>query len=164
MARCYLGLGSNLGDRAGAVRESVDLLSAAGDIVLRRMSSLYVTEPWGNENQPDFVNAVAEIDTTLGPEDLLARAKSIEDRMGREKRERWGPREIDVDLLLYGDEVVYTRDLRIPHPGIEERAFVLVPLLELSPDLTHPATGRRLAESLERLTSGGEVTWEKLAT
>ena len=164
MARCYLGLGSNLGDCAAAVRESADLISAGGNIVLRRLSSLYVTKPWGNEDQPDFVNAVAEVDTDLGPGELLARAKSIENRMGRERRERWGPREIDIDLLLYGDEVVRTRDLRIPHPGIEERAFVLVPLLELSPDLAHPATGRRFAESLEKLTGSGEVTWEKLTT
>jgi 2-amino-4-hydroxy-6-hydroxymethyldihydropteridine diphosphokinase len=164
LARCYLGLGSNLGDRAGAVRQSADLIAAGGDIVLRRLSSLYVTKPWGNRDQPDFVNAVAEIETLLGPGELLARAKSIEDEMGREKRERWGPREIDIDLLLYGDEVVETSGLRIPHPGIEKRAFVLVPLLELAPDLAHPATGRRFAESLGELTSSGEVTWEKLIT
>lgn len=164
MARCYLGLGSNLGDRAGAVRESVDLIAAGGDIEIRGLSSLYVTKPWGNEDQPDFVNAVAEADTQLEPAEVLARAKMVEVEMGRAKREKWGPREIDIDLLLYGDEVIQTDNLRVPHPGIEERAFVLVPLLELAPDLVHPVTGKRLDESLRRLESRGEISWRKLTT
>lgn len=164
MARCYLGLGSNLGDRAGAVRESVNLIAAGGDIEIKGLSSLYVTRPWGREDQPDFVNAVVEVETGLTPLDLLARAKSVEGEMGRRERERWGPREIDIDLLLYGGEVVDEADLKIPHPGIEERAFVLVPLLEVAPDLVHPGTGVGFAESLEILESRGEVSWEKLTT
>jgi 2-amino-4-hydroxy-6-hydroxymethyldihydropteridine diphosphokinase len=164
VVRCYLGLGSNLGDRARAIRESVDLIAAGGDVEVKALSSLYATKPWGKEDQPDFVNAVAEVETSLRPEELLARAKRVEGEMGRRSRQRWGPREIDIDLLLYGDEVVETGDLRVPHPGIEERAFVLVPLLELAPDLLHPGSGKRLAESLEQLTSRGEVTWQKLTT
>jgi 2-amino-4-hydroxy-6-hydroxymethyldihydropteridine diphosphokinase len=164
LARCYLGLGSNLGDREGAVRESIDLIAAGGDIEVRGVSSFYVTKAWGNENQPDFVNAVAAVDTDLKPAEVLARTRAVEIEMGRERREKWGPREIDIDLLLYGDEVVETGDLSVPHPGIEERAFVLVPLLELAPDLVHPVTGKRLAESLRRLESGVEVSWRKLNT
>ncbi len=164
MARCYLGLGSNLGDRAGAVRESVKRLVSEGDIQLNRLSSLYVTRPWGREDQPEFVNAVAEVDTALEPCELLARAKSVESDMGRKQSLRWGPREIDIDVLLYGDDVVDTDSLTIPHPRIEERVFVLVPLLELVPDLVHPLTGSRLAESLDRLKRRGEVSWEKLTT
>jgi 2-amino-4-hydroxy-6-hydroxymethyldihydropteridine diphosphokinase len=164
MARCYLGLGSNLGDRAGAVRESIERLVSEGDIELKKMSGLYMTKPWGWESQPEFVNAVAEVETALGPRELLARAKSVENEMGRKRRPKWGPREIDIDLLLYGDDVLKADDLTIPHPRIEERAFVLVPLLELAPDLVHPVKGSRLAESLEKLKRRGEVSWEKLAT
>jgi len=139
-------------------------LAAGGDIVVERMSSLYVTRPWGRRGQPDFVNAVAQVETDIGPRALLARAKQVEAGMGRTGRERWGPREIDIDVLLYGQEVMKSGDLCIPHPGMEERAFVLVPLLELAPDLVHPVTGRRFAESLRDLESRGEVSWEKLTT
>lgn len=164
MARCYLGLGSNIGDRAGAVRESANLIAAGGEVEVKRVSSLYLTRPWGLAGQPDFVNAVAEVETDLEPLELLARAKGVEDEMGRRERVRWGPREIDIDILLYGDEVVEVDELEIPHPGIEERAFVLVPLLELAPDLVHPRTGVGFAECLRKLESDGEVSWEKLTT
>ena len=153
-----------MGDRAQAVREAARLMGAAGGLEVVRLSSLYVTPPWGLADQPDFVNAVAEVETGLEPLELLARAKAVEEEMGRRRRERWGPREIDIDLLLYGEEVIEADGLEVPHPGTEERAFVLVPLLELAPDLVHPGTGVRLAESLEKLVSRGEVSWEKLTT
>ena len=164
MARCYLGLGSNLGDRAGAVRESVRRLASAGDIEVLRMSSLYLTRPWGRPDQPDFVNAVAEIETALGPWELLARAKSVERDMGRGEGGRWGPREIDIDVLLYDELIMDVDGLVLPHPHIEERAFVLVPLVEVTPDLVNPATGTGFAESLENLRSSERVSWEKLPT
>ena len=153
-----------MGDRAGAVREAARLIAAGGDVEVTRLSSLYMTAPWGITDQPEFVNAVAEVETDLAPTELLSRAKAVEMQMGRKRRERWGPREIDIDLLLYGDGVINTGGLEIPHPGMEERAFVLVPLLELAPDLAHPGTGKRFSESLEKLKSRGEVSWEKLTT
>jgi 2-amino-4-hydroxy-6-hydroxymethyldihydropteridine diphosphokinase len=164
VATCYLGLGSNVGDRVGAVLKAIELIAAGEGTEVRRLSALYLTRPWGHEDQADFVNAVAEVETRLEPVELLARAKDIERQMGRVERFRWGPREIDIDILLYGDEVLEVDGLSVPHPGIEERAFVLVPLLELDPGLVHPETGRRLSESLRRLESLGEVSWEKLTT
>ncbi len=146
------------------MREGARLIAAGGDVEVTRLSSLYVTRAWGLEEQPDFVNAVAEVETGLNPRELLARAKSVEEEMGRRQRVRWGPREIDIDVLLYGEEVIKEDGLEIPHPGMDERAFVLVPLLELAPDLVHPATGVGFAESLEKLERCGEVSWEKLTT
>jgi 2-amino-4-hydroxy-6-hydroxymethyldihydropteridine diphosphokinase len=134
-------------------------LVAGGDIVLRRLSSLYVTKPWGRTDQGDFVNAVAEVETHLGPRELLSRVKAIEDRLGRRPGPRWGPREIDIDILLYGNEVVKEDDLVIPHPCLCERAFVLVPLAELAPDLVHPETGVRVSTFVETAVKSGGSSW-----
>ena len=164
MVTCYLGLGSNLGDSAGAVKEGVDRLVSEGDVVLVRLSSLYITRPWGHEDQPDFINAVAEIQTDLQPLELLEKARSVERDAGRVERFKWGPRELDIDLLLYGKEVLDLDALKLPHPLMAERAFVLVPLLEIAPDLVHPATGVRFSDSLRNLGSRGEGLCEKLTT
>jgi 2-amino-4-hydroxy-6-hydroxymethyldihydropteridine diphosphokinase len=162
LVRCYLGLGSNLGDKTGAVREGARRLSARGDIRLARLSSLYLSRPWGYGHQPDFVNAVAEVETGLEPGELLKRAKGVEEGMGRKRRFRWGPREVDIDLLLYGDAVLEGDGFVVPHPRMEERDFVLVPLLELAPGLVNPATGIGFAASLEKLAALGEVSCSRL--
>jgi 2-amino-4-hydroxy-6-hydroxymethyldihydropteridine diphosphokinase len=130
----YIGLGSNVGDRFENLREAVRLLGSIDEVEIVRTSSVYETEAVGPE-QPDFLNAVVAIDTTLGARELLGHLKRIEVDLGRKPRERWGPREIDLDLLIYGDETIDQPDLQVPHPRMAERAFVRVPLAEIAPDL-----------------------------
>lgn len=162
MVSCYLGLGSNISDRVGMIARAVSCLGSQGDIVLRRVSRMYLTKPWGHVGQDDFVNAVAGIETHLEPHQLLEKVKAMERDLGRRPGERWGPREIDIDILLYGDRIVREEDLTIPHPHICERAFVLVPLVEIAPDAVHPRTGLRLSSYLEDITRDGEVSWQNL--
>lgn len=147
MKRVYLSLGANLGDREGALREALAQLGAAGIKVLR-VSSLYETEPRDVPDQPWFLNAVAEAETELFPKMLLARTQSIEQAMGRRKTRPKGPRTIDIDILLYGNSVVDTEALVIPHPRMHERRFVLEPLSELDPELRHPVTRRTVRDML----------------
>jgi 2-amino-4-hydroxy-6-hydroxymethyldihydropteridine diphosphokinase len=156
---CYLGLGSNVADRAGMIARAAACLVSRGDIVLRRLSSLYLTRPWGRPEQDDFLNAVAEVETHLAPRELLARAKGIEESLGRRPGPRWGPREIDIDILLYGNEVLKEDDLVIPHPYLCERAFVLVPLAEIAPDLVHPETGVKVSAFMDTVEKGGGSSW-----
>jgi 2-amino-4-hydroxy-6-hydroxymethyldihydropteridine diphosphokinase len=130
----YVGLGSNVGDRIGNLRAAVAQLAAREHIDLLRTSSVYETDPVGPP-QPDFYNAVVEVETSLDPLGLLDACKQIERELGRIERERWGPREIDLDILLFGDVTVATDDLVIPHPQLTIRAFVVVPLRELDPSL-----------------------------
>lgn len=134
----YLGLGSNVGDRAGFVRRAVCRLGETPGIVVQATSSLFETDPWGETNQEPFLNAVVRVATTLGPHELLAEAKRIERELGRRPRRHWGPREIDIDLLLSGDLRIETPELTVPHPHLRERQFVLVPLVELDPNLQLP--------------------------
>ena len=162
MVSCYLGLGSNISDRVGMIARAVTCLGSQGDIVLRRVSHMYLTKPWGNIDQDDFVNAVAAIETHLEPSQLLAKVKTIEGELGRRPTPRWGPREIDIDILLYGDRIVREDGLTIPHPYICERTFVLVPLVEIAPGVVHPQTGLKLSSYLEDITRDGEVSCRNL--
>ncbi len=150
-ARAFLGLGSNLGAREQNLRVAVRLLSDAGDIEIVKVSSIYESEPVGYNDQPDFLNLAAEVATTLDPHALLRLCLQVEDEMGRVREERWGPRVFDVDVLLYEDMVVSDEELVLPHPEMLKRAFVLVPLLELAPDLEMP-DGRRVADALQALS------------
>ena len=140
-----MGLGGNLGDAAASLREAFTALGGLPDTRLLRASRLYRTSAWGVTTQPDFVNAVAMIETMLTPSALLGHLLRIERDAGRDRRadgsDRWGPRTLDLDLLLYGDEVIDTPDLTVPHPHLHERAFVLVPLLEIAPDTHIPGRG-----------------------
>jgi 2-amino-4-hydroxy-6-hydroxymethyldihydropteridine diphosphokinase len=153
----YLGLGSNVGDSAGHLRAAVELLEAEG-IEVDASSSAYVTEPVGEIlDQPDFLNAALRIRTELEPEDLLDACKRVEAERGRQfDLPRHSPRPLDVDLLLLGDLELSTDRLTLPHPEVTTRRFVLVPLLELDPELTLP-DGRSLAEALEALGPGQRV-------
>ncbi len=135
MHRAAIGLGSNLGDPAANVERAFEALASAGSVV--RRSSLYRTKPWGKLDQPDFVNAVAILETPLQPRELLAALKAIEAQLGRVDGERWGPRAIDLDLLAYDDLVLDEPGLQIPHAALRERAFVLVPLAEADPAYAH---------------------------
>ncbi len=162
MVTCYLGFGSNVGDRIGMIMRSIVCLVSQGDVVLRRLSSFYLTEPWGYTDQPDFVNAVAQVETYLDPHDLLSRIKSIETSLGRKKTRRWGPRSIDIDILFYGNEIVESSDLTVPHPMIAERIFVLVPLLEIAPEIVHPASRMSLKEMLSVASTNGGMRCERL--
>ena len=136
----YLGLGTNLGAREDNLKRASHLLTAPGpaSIQLIRSSSIYETAPWGYANQPQFLNCVLEVETGLSPNELLRFVKGLEADMGREPSPRYGPRIIDLDILLYGDQTVQQPDLQIPHPRLHQRAFVLIPLAELAPDLVHP--------------------------
>jgi 2-amino-4-hydroxy-6-hydroxymethyldihydropteridine diphosphokinase len=134
----YLGLGSNVGDREDLLRQALRRLDETPGVTVQAISSVHETDPWGDTDQPPFLNLVAQILCTLEPLQLLAEAKRIERELGRRPRQRWGPREIDIDLLLSGDLVVETPDLTVPHPLLADRQFVLVPLAELAPDLQLP--------------------------
>jgi 2-amino-4-hydroxy-6-hydroxymethyldihydropteridine diphosphokinase len=138
----YVGLGSNLEDPVAQVRRALDELAAVPSTEVIARSHLYKTPPLGPADQPDYINAVAALDTTLSPLDLLAALHDLESRHGRRRDgTRWGPRSLDLDLLLYGDAVLDTPELMLPHPGLPERAFVLYPLYDVAPQLAVPGKG-----------------------
>lgn len=144
--RVFLGLGSNLGDRAAYLQKAVDALKQVNGVKVIWCSSVYETEPFGKKDQTSFLNAAMEIETPLQPRELFDSLKRIEQQIGRTGTERWGPREIDIDLLLY-DGLVYQDDhLSVPHPELTRRRFVLVPLREIAPDLVHPVSGYTVEE------------------
>lgn len=137
MTRAYVALGSNLGDREASIRRAAELIGAS------RLSSIRETEPWGYSDQPLFLNAVAEVETELAPRALLDLLLAVERDLGRTREgPRYGPRTIDLDLVLYGEEVVDEPGLTVPHPRLHERRFVLEPLAELAPGLEIPGRGR----------------------
>ena len=151
-AKVYLGIGSNLGNREENIRRALSILDEMDGITVRTVSSCYETEPVGPvTGQDDFYNVAAEIETTLGPRDLLVCANSVEQRLGRVREERWGPRTIDIDILLWEDMVVDEDELTIPHPEMERRAFVLTPLAEIAPEVIHPTAQRSIAELASQL-------------
>lgn len=141
----FLGLGSNLGDRLANLQRAVDALGAEAGVRVTRSSRVWETEPVGGPQQPDFLNAVVSIETDLEPHALLAACNRVEALLGRTRDIRWGPRTIDIDVLLMGDRTVDDPVLTVPHPRVSGRAFVLLPLLELAPDPVLP-DGTRLLE------------------
>lgn len=138
----FVALGSNLGDPRARVEQGFAALAALPQSMLRARSRLYRTPPWGIIDQPDFVNAAACLETALQPRQLLDALLAIEARAGRVRGVRNGPRTLDLDLLLYGDQVIATPDLMVPHPRLHERAFVLLPLADIAPELDVPGQGR----------------------
>ncbi len=151
----YIGLGANLDSPRDRILEALERLDSADGIRLKRVSSLYRTPPWGYADQPDFCNAVCEVATRLSPRELLDTLHSIERDMGKRPSPiRFGPRRIDLDVLLYRDEVIDEHGLAVPHPRIRERAFVLAPLLEIEPKAADPRDGQPYAPSLAAIPAG----------
>ena len=156
----YLGLGSNLGNRQKNLDMALDLLSQR--LRVKKVSAVYDSEPVGNTDQPRFLNMVCQVYTNLAPAELLALAKAIESKMGRIPRGRNAPRTIDIDILLYGDQVIDTPELVIPHPRLAERAFVLIPLAEIAPDAAHPTSGKTVNQMFQELGAvQGVLRWEE---
>ena len=147
----YIGLGANLGDPRRQIKEALVRLATIEAVELRQVSSFYLNPPSGPQNQPWFVNAVAQIRTRIGPEALLAGLEGVEAALGRVREERWGPRLIDLDLLLYNGVVSAGPRLILPHPEMHRRAFVLVPLAEIDPEAWHPVLKKSVAELVAEL-------------
>jgi 2-amino-4-hydroxy-6-hydroxymethyldihydropteridine diphosphokinase len=140
--QAWVGLGSNLGSSQETVRQAIHALEWDRDIELTACSSFYRTPPWGDTDQPDFINAVVRLETNLFAKELMGRLLEVESALGRIRKERrWGPRAIDLDLLLFQDLVMATPELTLPHPRMHERAFVLAPLLEIDPQIRIPGHG-----------------------
>lgn len=152
----HLGLGSSLGDRAAHLAFAVRRLGETPGIVVRRVSQTIETAPEGGVAVRRFLNAAVEIETTLPPRDLLAACLAIEAETGRDRAERWADRTLDIDILLYGDQVIDEPDLRLPHPRLGARAFALAPLAELTPDQVVPGTGFSVKKLLEHAMSRRE--------
>ena len=156
LPRAYLGLGSNLGDKHKHLDEARRQLEGSQGISVLKVSSYRQTEPVGGPPQDNFLNAAAEIETTLAPEKLLKRCLEIETTMGRRREARWGPRAIDIDILIYDMLVFDSLTLKIPHPLMHLRRFVLEPLSELAPDLLHPAKKMTMLQLLRNLPNQSE--------
>lgn len=153
----YIGIGSNLKDKVKNCQDAIHCLHTTPDIEVARSSSLYYTEPIGYEDQDWFVNCVVEIKTSLTPREVFYRCKAIEKAMGRTYLIKWGPRIIDLDILFYNNKIIKEPDLEIPHPRLHERGFVIIPLVELSPDWVHPVFGKTILELKEDLVDSHEV-------
>lgn len=146
MKRAYISIGSNIGDRFQYLKDAIQALHSHNGVSVLTVSSVYETAPVGYTDQADFLNVVIAVETQLGAQQLLETCQQIEQQLGRVRDIRWGPRTVDLDILLYNHDNIETESLVVPHPRMYERAFVLIPLLEISPTVAHPVTGRQYSE------------------
>ncbi|MEK7249265.1 MAG: 2-amino-4-hydroxy-6-hydroxymethyldihydropteridine diphosphokinase [Bacteroidota bacterium] len=153
----FLGLGSNVGERQKFLNQAVAELKKLSNTKIVWASSIYETEPYGKTDQAKFLNAALEIETMLTPPELVKEVKAIEERLGRTPTEKWGPREIDIDILLYDGLVHDDETINVPHPELENRRFVLVPLREIAPDIVHPVSGMTISELAGACKDTGRV-------
>jgi len=151
--KAYIGLGSNIGDKEKYLKESINKISTEKNIEIVKQSSFIATKPWGYLDQEDFLNAVIEIETTLEPEELMDSLLKIEEELDRERKMKWGPRTIDLDIIMYDDIVSSNEKVILPHPRMHEREFVLTSLNEIAPYLMHPVINKRVFTLLEELNS-----------
>jgi 2-amino-4-hydroxy-6-hydroxymethyldihydropteridine diphosphokinase len=153
----YIGIGSNLGDSLENCRAAIRVMAADTRNQIVKISPFYRTEPVGKKDQDWFINAVVAVKTSLSPRELLRFLQNIEREMGRVRKERWGPRIIDLDILFYENQVIQNEELRVPHPGIHERRFVLAPLNDIAPDLRHPLLEKTISQLLAALPQAEKV-------
>lgn len=161
MNNAYLSLGSNIGNRLEHLQQAVQMLNEHSSIHVLVVSSVYETEPVGLTEQAKFLNIVVKLGTTLEAMELLSVCQSIENKLGRMRKIRWGPRTVDLDILLYNEEHIQLENLIIPHIRMQERAFVLVPLVEINEDVKNPITGIPYREELA-IKEGGVILWKKV--
>lgn len=164
MQTVYLGLGSNKGERISYIEKAVSEISLLRDTEIFVRSGVYETEPWGNIEQNDYLNTVIGIHTELNAEDLLKELKNIEKVIGRIENKKWSEREIDIDLLFYGNEIIDKDHMKVPHGQIENRRFVLVPMNEIAPDFAHPVFQKSILELLNETTDKLKVFKFKLSS
>ena len=163
MQTVYLGLGSNKGERISYIEKAIEEISGLPETKIFVRSGVYETEPWGNIEQEDYLNSVLGIQTELNAEDLLKELKSIEKHIGRKENKKWSEREIDIDLLFYGNEIIDKDHMKVPHGQIENRRFVLVPMNEIAPGFMHPVFKKSISQLLEDTTDILKVFKYKLS-
>jgi 2-amino-4-hydroxy-6-hydroxymethyldihydropteridine diphosphokinase len=156
MPIAYIGIGSNLGDKGRNCRQALEHLGRMSGARLKQWSRWFLTRPVGVEGQAWYLNGVASVEAEISAHDLLARLLAIESTLGRVRTEKWGPRIIDLDLLLFGEEIIQREDLQVPHPLMHVRRFVLVPMVELAPWVVHPVLRRAMKELLESMAEDGQ--------
>ncbi|MDD3364259.1 MAG: 2-amino-4-hydroxy-6-hydroxymethyldihydropteridine diphosphokinase [Syntrophomonas sp.] len=157
--KVYIGLGSNLGNKSKNIQNALDFIADIEGVNINKLSSLYLTAPWGRTDQDHFINQVIEIETDLSALKLLYHLQDIEIKLGRQRDGKWGPRIIDLDVLLYGEEIINLEELKVPHPYLLERLFVLIPLAEINSEIQFP-DGSKIREVLSRaraLKEGNDI-------
>ncbi len=161
MSVAYISIGSNIGDRLHYLIGAVQALHSREGLTVQAVSSVYETAPVGYTDQADFLNVVVRVETVLGAHELLEVCQEFEQELGRVRTIRWGPRTVDLDILLYNIDSIETENLIVPHPRMHERAFVLIPLLEIAPVIAHPATGKSFTEEAA-VQDSGVILWKKV--